>query len=210
QDLPLVLDHLQKVNPSAPLHVIAHSWGGVLLNSFLARFPHRVEQVQSMIYFGSKRNINTFSLKKAWVIDFLWDFIGGILSKKKGYLPAKALRFGSDDEPLRYYLDVVKWAKPKSPWVDTHDGFDYAQAIQKIELPSTLYLAGASDVYLGNPRDVIDFMKESGEKNACYRLLSKAKGNLHNYGHIDMLTHPDAVKDHFPLVLEWLHQHSKK
>jgi len=36
-----------------------------------------------------------------------------------------------------------------------------------------------------------------------YTLLSKANGFKHDYGHADMLTHLDAMGDHFPLIRDW-------
>ena len=39
---------------------------------------------------------------------------------------------------------------------------------------------------------------------ARVHLLARRTGYRHDYDHVSLLTHPDAVHDHFPLVLEWL------
>ena len=41
---------------------------------------------------------------------------------------------------------------------------------------------------------------------AEFWLLSRREGYLQDYDHINMLTHPDAVRDHFPRLLQWLQQ----
>jgi hypothetical protein len=30
--------------------------------------------------------------------------------------------------------------------------------------------------------------------------------DLHDYGHVNMLTHRDAERDHFPRILQWIHE----
>lgn len=42
-------------------------------------------------------------------------------------------------------------------------------------------------------------------------MLSKENGNLHDYGYVDILTHPDAQKDHFIEIIKWIkfHQNNK-
>ena len=84
------------------------------------------------------------------------------------------------------------------------DGFPYGQAIRKVKVPPVLYLAGHADTYMGHPNDVRDFREEVGSTGSAYFVLGRRNGNLHDYGHIDMLTHPDAAKDHFPAILHWL------
>jgi hypothetical protein len=51
-------------------------------------------------------------------------------------------------------------------------------------------------------------LAEMAPENLASLVLSKGNGNLHNYDHINILTHPDAPKDHFPIVLNWLNQHN--
>jgi hypothetical protein len=41
----------------------------------------------------------------------------------------------------------------------------------------------------------------------CVDRVMRSGGSLHDYGHIDMLTHKDCAKDHFPAVKEWIWEH---
>jgi hypothetical protein len=73
-----------------------------------------------------------------------------------------------------------------------------------------LYLTGKNDRVLGHPTDVQLLMNETGiNQPKEFRIIGKNEGHLHDYDHISLLTHPDAVKDHFPFVLEWLKKNEK-
>jgi len=88
--------------------------------------------------------------------------------------------------------------------LDPEDGFDYRQAASDTEFPRGWFIAGAGDRCLGHPDDVYSFMVEHGDQPFQFTVLSKGQGNLHDYGHIDMLTHPDCELDHFDAVAAWL------
>ncbi|RMG36611.1 MAG: esterase, partial [Methanobacteriota archaeon] len=135
--------------------------------------------------------------------------IAPIIAALYGYLPARKLRFGSDDETRGSLQQTIDWLTP-SPWIDPKDGFDYGQAITRVSLPPTLFIAATHDPTLGHPEDVKRFMAEHGIQPQELLLLSRQHGNLHNYDHITMLTHPDAPNDHFQYVLRWLREHQKQ
>jgi hypothetical protein len=46
--------------------------------------------------------------------------------------------------------------------------------------------------------------EETGASNYQFSSPSIHSGHQHNYGHIDMLTHPDATEDNFREALAWL------
>ena len=82
-----------------------------------------------------------------------------------------------------------------------------ARLFVKIKIPPIFYLTGINDKCLGHFQDVQHFMLESGSNNAKFSLLSKKNGNLHDYNHINILTHPDGARDYFPQVVAWLDAH---
>lgn len=205
EDLPAVIEFIAKRHPSYKQQWIAHSWGGVLLYSTLARFPHYIKNIGACVMFGSKRNINVMHAQKFLTMNVFWNRICRALVKVYGYLPAKNLKFGSDNESDLFHKHVVKWASAGEAWIDPIDHFNYQEAILKCQLPPTYQIAAQADRYLGHPKDVWDFMVESGAKaQSQYQILSKKNGNQFDYDHINMLTHPLAEKDHFPSVLEFL------
>ena len=49
-------------------------------------------------------------------------------------------------------------------------------------------------------------MQETAGKKSEFKVIGKKQGFLHDYDHINLLTHPDAPKDHFPFVLNFIQQ----
>jgi hypothetical protein len=64
-------------------------------------------------------------------------------------------------------------------------------------------------VALGHPDDVRRFMQACGAGERRYTLLSREHGYRRDYGHIDMLTAPEAEDDHFPAIAGWIGQHER-
>lgn len=204
EDLPAFLGEIRKRRGRLPAHWIAHSWGGVLMMAFYARFPEWRAGFKSLMCFGSKRRISVSNPEKFLKIDLFWNFAAPILARFYGYLPMIEWKMGSDNETARSLHQNRAWINSGTPWVDPADGFDYGEAILEASPPPTLHFVGPKDHYLGHPEDVKDFIRETQPRGLEFQLLSRANGRKHDYGHIDMLTHPDAPGDHFPMALDWL------
>ncbi len=203
EDIPAFVETIKRLRGPVPQHWVAHSWGGVLSSSVLARFPEYTTLVGSLVYFGSKRTIRVWNIQRILKVGFVWKFLCPLACVMFGYLPARRLRIGSDSETVKSYWQSADWVK-NDAWIDSDDGFDYGAAVKKRALPPIWYIAAENDHALGHPHDVRDFMESSGRQRCRYTVLSRSNGNRHDYDHITMLTHPDAGQDHFPGVLKWL------
>jgi len=204
QDIPALIQHLYQRHQQK-IHLICHSWGGVVLAASLARFPALLDKVQNNVFFGTKRRISVKSTAKTLQIDLLWNKVSPWLCKRYGYLPAKSWRFGADNEPAQFLLDTVHWIN-NPHFVDPTDQFDYAKAAQQLQWPPSWFFAAVNDKILGHPDDVRLFMAESNLLDARFSLLGKAQGDALDYDHISMLTHPQAVQGHFQTLSDWLKQ----
>lgn len=196
EDLPAFAEFAKMRADYSQLAWISHSWGGVLVNSTLARFSKLRSDTQALVYFGTKRSVRAKTGEAILKVHLFWNRLSRLLARWYGFLPAETLGVGSDRETLRTLDDSVAWVRP-SPWVDPTDGFDYGKAVEGAVWPPALWYAGAVDHALGHPDDVRDTMNEAGFAAETYRLLAKTSGCAKDYGHIDMLTDPLAEKDHF-------------
>jgi hypothetical protein len=144
------------------------------------------------------RNLNK------WIeIDLMWNAVLRRLTRWVGYLPARQLRIGLDNETRKTHRQIRAWVRADR-WVDEDDGFDYGLAAQRTQLPPTLYLAGIDDPCRGHPEDVKRFRAESGPHLSRVHVLSKRGGALHDYDHASIVTHPDAARDQFKLLEAWM------
>ncbi len=202
QDIPALIEHLYQRHQQK-IHLICHSWGGVVLAACLARFPALAEKIEKNVFFGSKRRISVKSAAKKLQIDWVWNKLSPWLCRRYGYLPAKSWRFGADNEPAQFLLDTVHWIQ-STDFVDPTDEFDYAKAATLLHWPESWFFAAVNDKILGHPDDVRLFMAESNLAEARFSLLGKAQGDAVDYDHISMLTHPLAVAGHFAILADWL------
>ena len=197
----------KKVDSKHTWIAVGHSWGGVLLMSHYARHAEKFP-IKKMIFFGVKRSVkmNSFIKISRFIVGFV--LVGGFLGLIYGFVPFKSImKFGTENEPLKYYYDMVRWIFSKK-WIG-RDGFDYAKAFKKQTVPKILSITGSSDNYLGEKGDCENFIKEGLGflSKATIIHLSRKNGNTINYGHNDMLSDRRAINDHFPMVLDWINKH---
>jgi hypothetical protein len=178
----------------------------VIFAAGLMRHPDY--KFNSLVFFGVKRRITIKTIRKYFYVDFFWKHIGTLLTKIYGYLPAKKWKLGSDDEPTDFALQTMDWVEQEN-WIDHDDRFDYLKAAENTELPPILSLTGRGDHTLGHPQDVALLMDELQQEAGEVVILGKDNGFHEDYDHINILTHPNSIKDGYKLALDWIIRHDK-
>ncbi|GAA0366385.1 alpha/beta fold hydrolase [Bowmanella denitrificans] len=202
EDLPRAME-LVSHRHQGKFSVVAHSWGGVLMMACLLRHPQWIEQIERQVFFGSKRSVKVHNPERWLKVDLVWGLVSPLVSGWYGYLPAKKMGLGADNETFANWRDVTKWVKQRR-WQDPTDGFDYQAAAKSLQLPVTWFITGVKDHALGHVKDMQRFMAELGMADAPQSLLGIANGNKLDYDHINILTHPSCQNDHFTQVAGWL------
>ena len=204
RDIPTYIAFVREKTGIEKIHLGAHSWGGVVAIAYLSRTQD--PNIKSMIAFSTKRRIAIKGWRKLIGVNLMWDKYGTYLTKKHGYLPAKKMKMGTENEPAAYYTDANIWVKGKK-WISPEDGYNYQQELANMKLPPILYITGRGDKLLGHPDDVKRLLNETGKHQVNkLQIVGKNNGFKHDYDHINILTHKDAPKDHFPFVLDYLKQ----
>lgn len=202
KDLNDYLNYIRKIHGEKPIRMGAHSWGGVLILAWYAKYGSG-QKIGPMTFFGSKRRVGVIGLRRFFVLDLMWSGVGTLSTALSGYLPAKKLGFGSENEPADFYRETNKWVYSKN-WIDPESEDNIAERLKTLDLPPILFFSAIKDFVLGHPRDVERLMQETGSESASHLLLAKHLGNLKDYNHIDMLTAPECPEDHFRLAVHWL------
>ena len=206
-EIPALAQAVSARHGHIPVDWVAHSWGGVLMLSALARNPRLLPLVRSLVFFATKRSIRIWNPERLLKIDLFWNRLARMAAWKWGYVPARELRWGSDNETVSSHRDSTRWVRAGAPWVDPRDGFDYGSAIRGLKLPPSLWLTGSGDRCLGHRKDVESFRRESGvisDPRSVFWTVGKGTGAARDYGHVDLLTDPEAPRDHFPKIVQWM------
>jgi predicted alpha/beta hydrolase len=203
-DIPFLVDHVKQVKGNDRLWFGAHSWGGNLALASFARFP-QMANVQGFMLFGVKRRVTVWNPERILKLSFGWRVVAPLFIARHGYLPAVKLRMGADNESRRIFHETNHWLDNQN-WKDPRDGFDYGAALATVEVPPVLSLTGSADKVLGHPRDCQNLLNELNTVHGTFKVIGKKTGHLHDYDHIDLVTHKDAPKDQFRLLSDWMSQ----
>lgn len=208
QDFPAFMAFVQAQHTGQPVHLIAHSWGGVIAACACARGLVQTAHIKHQIFMGTKRSIRQRNLKRWFLVSAMWGVLLPLFSRVLGYVPMKFFGMGSDNETQIYLQETLPWLNGAA-WRDSVDGFDYAQAASQIHWPPTWTMTGINDKILGHPDDVLSFaaelfVTESSTTRLRTTILGKSTGYAQDYDHINLLTAKAAVSDHFPEILDFL------
>lgn len=203
-DIPALLEWLRSEHPDQRLFVVSHGWGGVWLAAALIRKPQLLASICGLVQLGVRRRALAGGRFTRFARRCIWGALASIAGRFKGRIPACSMGLGSHDESVDVHTVCLAWERGE--WRDLEDGFDYASALKSLAWPPSLYLAGDRDRVLGHMQDVRRFAHELGRHDAQVILLEKGRGCSRHYGHTDLLTHPQAEQDHFPLIADWLAQ----
>lgn len=205
QDIPALFELIENHHPGEPVFAAGHAWGSVLLAAALIRQPVWLDRIAGLMHFASRRVARNGGWRQRLMLDTLWGKVMPALGRRQGLIPARSLGIGSNDVSLDLHAGQLAWSRA-AEWRDLDDGFDYALRLEELSWPPGLYLAGKDDKYLGQFDDVKAFARGFGPHDMQMILLQKGTGCSRDYGHNDLLTHPQATLDHFPLVLAWMQQ----
>ena len=139
EDVGAMIDAAQEHFPELPIALVGHSLFGHVALAHLAR--QGSAKVRAVVLLGCSVPSRARPLR---IPIALWH----ALSRLNGRFPARTLRVGSDDEPLSYIEDFVRWSRTRD-W-SSRDGFSYQSALARIDIP-VLAIAGQRDYFLTPP-----------------------------------------------------------
>lgn len=203
EDLPALFERIKQTHPQQRFFIISHGWGGVLVACALIRQPEWLDRIAGLVQIGVRRVCQQTNWQRRLLLDLMWGRVAPFVGRRQQTVALRSLGLGRVDISRQLHEDVQVWQNG-GKWHDPQDGFDYATALTEMGWPDSLYIAGSNDHCMGHVTDIRLFARELGAHDAQLILLQKGIGSVRSYGHHDLLTHPQAVADHFPLILSWL------
>lgn len=229
-DVPAIINYVLKQTGQEKLIWIGHSMGGMIISSYIARFPDIQNKLESIVLIGSPLDFNYFKESIFARLGFLQ-----ILKKSDFYITSKMITewfsplgvrintklrnmqinaYNMDSKSLLYYVYNAMEDLPtrlisqflqnikQGNWSTVNNAFSYQSHLSNIKIP-TLLLVGGQDglAPLSAARIVYD---SANTQNKQMIVLSKETDFSADYGHGDLIMGKESKKEVFPLLLEWL------
>lgn len=224
EDIPVAVDFVLKATGAKHLDYLGFSMGGMLAYASFGRFV-ALEKVRRVVIMGSPGFVapilpgsrmaavvgkvwqpavpaRLFNGLTAFVAERVTSPIQHMFLNPRNNLPGMLHSFMIDataDIPGPLGMDMVRWAA-KDGVVRVGDE-SALEGLRKVQVP-VLFVAGGADK-LGGPRAVgAAFDAWGGPKE--FLLLAKSAGKSADYGHMDMITGPNAPLEVFHPILTFL------
>ena len=186
-DAPALIERVRTHIGGRPLGVIGHSAGGVVGLAMLARAGDE-SGIDALVALGTPgpRHMGVRRYTGAWAFR--------ALALTLGRFPARALRFGGDDEGALMLGQWMTW-NIRERWL-SRDGFDYLEALSRARTPY-LGVAGGRDALFSPPY-------------ACREIVERIGSATKDFYIAPSLNHPGLVLDRraatevVPRVSSWL------
>ena len=165
-DVGLYLELARSLAPSLPIVLVGNSLFGHLAFSYLGM--HTDAPVKAVVGFA----VNIWNRRWTASCARWWAkraFVAASLPvvTRLGYLPARRLGLGSEDEPLEYWRSMWRWV-PGDCW-DGDDGTDYAALMERVPA-RVLVVVSDGDRLLSHPDDALLFTAALGRRREVVRL----------------------------------------
>ncbi|WP_041562713.1 alpha/beta fold hydrolase [Nocardia brasiliensis] len=190
-DLPAAQRIIAQTAPG-PACWIAHSFGGVALMRAVAT-TLRATPPACLVLFNSAADIPLLANRviARWTCAPRW----------RGTFPSRLLRLGPEDEPVAALQDAIAWGA-----ADRDRTLFTEHAVTGDNAVPVLALAGPRDI-VAPPGRCARFAAALGGSEHRVQLLARRNGFRRDHTHDSALLAPDATRDVFPFVIDWISSH---
>lgn len=201
-DVPAMLERIREIKGTKVVWLGSHSWGGNILLPWFSKYSDTAN-VKGIINFATRRRVTKRSMEWLYKLGFGWGVLGRYSLWKYGYLNAVGMKMGGDNESRKTLEEINVWINTEE-WIDQVDGTNYGEKLRSMEKPPILSITGGGDHLLGNVKDVKMTLDEIHPQDGEFKIIGKKTGFKNDYDHINLLTHKQAVQDHFVMILDWM------
>jgi predicted alpha/beta hydrolase len=199
-DLPTVASCARARYPGIPLFVLGHSLGGhvALASQGLGALEaDALVLVAANVWMRQRERSMRAWMKKRAIAEAL-----GVLSVRRGYFPARALRLGSDDEATRYMNALTRTAR-QGRWTSDDGKDDYGALTERVRVPVAT-VTSEGDRLMCSPDCGERMVAKTCGPRLCLR-VSRGDDGSPPPGHMELVT-SGRVRDVYRRVLAWLEE----
>jgi predicted alpha/beta hydrolase len=197
-DLPAVAGCAKGRFPALPLVVVGHSLGGHVA---LASQGTGILEADALVLVAANVWLRRLELsRRLWLTKRAVAESLVLLSKKRGYFPARMLRIGSDDEAARYILALTRTTR-EGRWTSDDGREDYGELTSRIRVPVAT-ITSQGDRLMCTP-DCGERMVASASGPRLSLRVRKADDGSPPPGHMELVT-SGQVRKVYRSALAWL------
>ncbi|HMG18272.1 MAG TPA: alpha/beta fold hydrolase [Gemmatimonadales bacterium] len=186
-DTPTLVARVREETDGAPLAWIGHSAGGAAGLCWLARVA-AAAPIRAVVTLGTPGPRRLGPVRRTLAATTI------ALSRAMGRFPARALRFGNEDEAAEIIAEWMEW-NVRGAWLGT-DGFDYFAGLAALSTPY-LGVAGGSDRIFAPPAACRHVVERVG---AARKAFTIAPGLSHR----GLVLSERARASCWPNIVAWL------
>lgn len=231
KDVPAFVKHILETTGAPHLHWVGHSMGGMLAYAAMIHFDSSL--FRSVVTLGSP----AFTRMSHPLLDQVYKLrgmvrlvdwipyrhvgIAGAIFPKLTIRSVGLLAANPDNLNPKHMRRIAPWVlhdlpspllKQFAEWYGGTHGFSrrdgllgYWEHLNRVKAP-VLVVAGGSDV-LTPVADLKTAYEALGSKDKVFLVCNKDEGFSADYGHIDLVLGPNAPKEIFPRINQWILDH---
>ena len=199
-DLPAVVECARARAKQLPLIVVGHSLGGHVA---LASQATGLLGADAILCFAA--NIWTRALEPSgvrWLLKLATLRAMRLVYEGRGYFPARALRFGSDDESTPYLAALQRYAR-LGVWGSDDGKIDYAKELAAVKIP-VMQIASDGDALNCHPESAELFLALVGGPTRFER-VRRADDGGRAPGHMELVT-TERAKSVWERAADWMRE----
>jgi predicted alpha/beta hydrolase len=186
EDVPALCHAARERWPNERVTLVGHSLGGhasIAAAATSRAEPDAIAVLATNVWLPSEEPNPVLLAKKAATVR-----ICEVATRARGYFPARALRFGSDDESAPFMQGWTGWWR-RDRWT-SDDGVDYLAAMSALRVP-LLSIASLGDHSFCTPSAAVRFAKRA--PTATFELVRRSDDGGRPPEHMQIVTTRAAV-----------------
>jgi len=187
RDAPALLARIRERTGARPLGVVGHSAGGVVALGVLARAVAH-PPFEALVALGSPGPRDLGVVRRGGAV------AARAMAQLLGRFPARALRFGGEDEGAHLFSQWMGW-NIRGRW-QGRDGLDYLEALTLARTPY-LGVAGGRDWFFSPPYACREIVERIGSPRKDFHIATALD-------HPGLVLDPWATEQVTPRAAEWL------